>query len=85
VEYRASANGPARLLLTAEAIPKLSPPQNEEPPKSSPKAPVQPDMDVIRDKRRNRPPTIVAAIDLESGKCTKGELLAGPKVPGSQF
>ncbi len=85
VEYRAAGNGPARLLLTAEAIPKLSPPQNDEPPKSSPKAQVQTDMDVIRDKRRNRPPIIVASIDLESGKCTKGELLAGPRVPASQF
>ena len=35
VEYRASDNGRAKLLLTAEAIPKLSPPQTEEPPKSS--------------------------------------------------
>ena len=85
VEYRASGNGPARLLLTAEAVPKLGPPQKEEPPKSAPKAQVQTDMDVIREKRKNRPPIIVASIDLESGKCTKGELLAGPSIPASQF
>src|SRR5688572_8766504 len=47
LEYRASGTGPARLLLTAEAIPKLGPPQTEEPPKSSPKAQVQTGMDVI--------------------------------------
>ena len=85
LEYRASGTGPAMLLLTAEAIPKLGPPQTEEPPKSSPNAQVQTGMDVIREKRRNRPPIIVASIDLESGKCTKGELLAGPKAPASQF
>lgn len=85
VEYRASGNGPARLFLTAEAVSKLGPPPKEAPRANPPKTQVQTDMDVIKDKPKNRPPIIVASIDLESGKCTKGELLAGPSVPASQF
>lgn len=85
VEYRASDNGRARLLLTAEAIPRLSALQKEDPRPNPPKAQVPTDRDVIRDKPKNRPPIIVASIDLESGKCTKGELLAGPSAPTSQF
>jgi hypothetical protein len=85
VEYRASGSGPARLFLTAEAVSKLSQPLKEEPRANPPKAQVQTDMDVIKDKRKNRPPIIVASIDLESGKCTKGEPLAGPSLPASRF
>ena len=85
VEYRATDKGPARLLLTAEAVSKLRPPLKEEPRANPANAQVQTDMDVIKNKPKNRPPIIVASIDLESGKCTKGELLAGPSPPASQF
>jgi hypothetical protein len=85
VEYRASGNGRARLFLTAEAVSKLSQPLKEERRANPPKAQVQTDMDVIKNKQKNRPPIIVASIDLETGKCTKGELLAGPSPPANQF
>ncbi len=82
VEYRASPNGPARLVLAAEAVPRPEPEQQPTPVNPSKTQPPT-DMDLIKPKGKRRPPIIVGAVDLQSGKCTKGELLAGPSVPMS--
>ena len=87
VEYRASGNDRARLTLTAEAVSTL-PVRDEPKPSPSPSTSVpqvSTDMDEIKRKGKKRPPIIVGVIDLESGKCTRGELISGAPHPVSQF
>lgn len=84
VEYRASGDSRAALVLNAEAVPK-SRPREEPKPSATPTPQISSDGDVIRQKGKKPPPIIAGSVDLESGKCTKGVLQSGAPGPTSRF
>lgn len=81
VEYRTSDGGGARLLMTAESIPKTAQRRKSEvrerearerqaQPKTSGVDPIE--------SEGHDPPIITGTVDLQTGKCTKGELVVAP-------
>jgi hypothetical protein len=83
VEYRASGTGRAQLVLTAESVPKSTRRQNERREREERKAREREaknsqDRDVIEEEDDHFPPIVIASIDLETGKCTKGKLQVSP-------
>lgn len=81
VEYRAGDARAARLLLTAESVPKTKPlnekrrEEEEREARERQSKPKRSDADVIKDEdEEHGPPIIVGSVDLQTGKCTKGEL-----------
>ena len=83
VEYRPSASGPARLFLTAESIPKASQRETEiererEERERAARNQNRKDADEIEHEGGNRPPIFTGSVDLQSGKCVKGELISTP-------
>ena len=80
VEYRAADAGAARLLPTAESVPKTARANKERREDEEREArerqskPKRSEADVIKDESEDYgPPTIVGSVDLQTGKCTKGE------------
>jgi hypothetical protein len=86
VEYRSTGSGAARLVLTAEAVPKSARRQKEEEREREErearerkaKAKTGQDTDVLEEEEKEGPPIVTASVDLENGKCTKGQLLVAP-------
>jgi hypothetical protein len=81
VEYRAGDARSARLFLTAESVPKTKPlnekrgEEEEREARERQSKPKRSDADVIEDEDEDHgPPIIVGSVDLQTGKCTKGEL-----------
>lgn len=81
VEYKSSGPEGARLVLTAEAVRKSANPTTEEREyeerearERAAKSQGRSDTDKIEKKRKKGAPIITGSIDLESGKCTKGQL-----------
>jgi len=85
VEYRAADARAARLFLTAESVPKMARANEkrreveEREARGRQSKPKLSDADVIKDEDEDYgPPIIVGSVDLQTGKCTKGELLVAP-------
>lgn len=83
VEYRAVGNGGARLMLTAESVPtskarRDEKPEREERERREVKVKNSQDRDVIEEEEEDSPSIVIASIDLETGKCTKGKLQVSP-------
>ena len=82
VEYRASGPGGARLVLTAESVPKSARQQKEnereEARQRQAKSKSGQDADVIEREQDEGPPIVVGSVDLQTGKCTKGQLIVAP-------
>lgn len=85
VEYRASGTGNARLVLTAESVAPSTRRRNErrereerEARERKAKSKTSPDRDVIEEEDDGGPPIVIGSIDLETGKCTKGQLRVSP-------
>jgi len=82
IEYRAADTGAARLFLTAEAIPKRSRREDErereererEDRERQSKPKTSTGTDPIEGEGDEGPPIKVGSVDLQTGKCTKGEL-----------
>lgn len=83
VEYKSSGSEGARLVFTAEAVRKDAKPtakerererEEREARERAAKSQSRSDTDEIRVKVKKGPPIIVGAIDLESRKCTTGQL-----------
>jgi hypothetical protein len=86
VEFRSTPSGTATIVLTAEAVPHAARPEPKKLPESpAPEPEVQTEGDLIRKKGKKLPPIKVGAIDLQTGKCTQGELLSGPPPPPGSF
>jgi hypothetical protein len=80
IEYRASGSGAAQLLMTAEAIPKSARRKTEEREREERERRTQSNRagtDVIESEGHD-PPIITGSIDLQTGKCSKGELVVAP-------
>ena len=86
VEYRASGPGGARLVLTAESVPKSAWRQKEnerereerEARQRQAKSKSGRDTDVLEREEDEGPPIIVGSLALPTGKCTKGQLVVAP-------
>ncbi|MGH9971111.1 MAG: hypothetical protein ACREBG_25410 [Pyrinomonadaceae bacterium] len=89
VEYRAAASGKAMLYLTAASIPRPRrltrkearerERKEREAREKSTKTLTQGNTDVIEEEgERDRPPIFLGAVNLETGKCSKGIGQAGP-------
>jgi len=85
VEYRAADARGARLFLTAESVPKIARAsekrreEEEREARERQSKPKRSEPDVIKDEDEDYgPPTIVGSVDLQTGKCTKGELQVAP-------
>ena len=85
IEYRAADARAARLFLTAESIPKMARvsekrrEEEEREAREGQSKPKRSGADVIKDEDEDHgPPIIVGSVDLQTGKCTKGELLVAP-------
>jgi hypothetical protein len=86
VEYRASGPGGARLVLTAESVPKSARRQKEnerereekEARQRQAKSKSGQNTDVIEREEDGGPPIVVGSVDLQTGKCTKGQLVVAP-------
>lgn len=85
VEYRAGNGGVAQLFLTAESVPKISRRNEKEREReerearerqAKPKPPTG--SDPIEEEGDEGPPITVGSINLQTGKCTKGQLVAAP-------
>lgn len=74
----------ARLVITAEAVPKTirgnkkEEREREERERTSEQKNKRGGSDVIENEGDNGPPIIIASVDLQSGKCTKGRLVSTP-------
>src|SRR5205807_1236159 len=78
VEYRATYAG-ARLLLTAEAIRKPEPRRNEKQEREPLKTKSRTDQgEVVEGDNENGAPIIIGTVDLQTGACTKGQLVVAP-------
>lgn len=84
VEYRAADARTARLFITAESVPKMTRPSEKRREEEARKArerqskSKQPG-DFIKDEDEDYgPPIIIGSVDLQTAKCTKGELLVAP-------
>jgi hypothetical protein len=84
VEYRAADARTARLFLTAESVPKMTRAnekrraEEEREARERQSKSKQPG-DFIKDEDEDYgPPIISGSVDLQTGKCTKGELLVAP-------
>lgn len=80
IEYRAADGGGARLFLTAEAVPRRARRSKEEREREEREEREREarakatGSDPIENEGEKGPPIIVGSIDLQTGKCTKGEL-----------
>lgn len=80
IEYRASDSGGAQLLMTAEAIPKSAQRRTEEREREERARRAQSNragIDAIESEGQD-PPIITGTVNLQTGKCTKGELVVAP-------
>jgi hypothetical protein len=85
VEYRAADTRGARLFMTAESVPKMTSAgekrreEEEREARERRSKPKRSEADIIKDEDDHHgPPTIVGSVDLQTGKCTKGELQVAP-------
>lgn len=77
IEYRV-ADGGARLLMTAESIPKSARRKSEEREGLERQSRAnQSGVDVIESEGHD-PPIVTGTVDLQTGKCTKGEQVVAP-------
>ena len=82
VQYRASESGGARLIMTAEQIPESARRRkSEEREREEREREAQSNKsgtDPIEHEGGDRPPIITGTVDLQTGKCTKGQLFVTP-------
>jgi hypothetical protein len=85
IEYRAGDSGGARFIMTAEQIPQTvrrrrggdrEREQREERERQAQSK--TPATDPIEHEGEDRPPIITGTVDLQTGKCTKGQLFVTP-------
>jgi hypothetical protein len=87
VEYRKSGDGPAELVFSAESIPKISRKETEarrereerEARERAKKSQAGKGVDEIENEGDDdRPPIFTGSINLQTGKCVKGQLISTP-------
>ena len=85
VEYRAADGGVAQLFLNAESVPKQarrSEKEREREEREARDRQTQPKRtagsDPIEEEGDEGPPITVGSVDLQTGKCTKGQLVVAP-------
>jgi hypothetical protein len=87
VEYRRSGDGPAELVFSAESIPKISRKETRarrereerEARERAAKSQVKKDMDEVENEGdEDHPPIFTGSINLQTGKCVKGQLISTP-------
>ena len=94
IEYRKSGNGPAELVLSAEAVPRAvarseskekrerEEREEREARERAARSQRPQDADEIENEEdEGGPPIFTGSINLQTGKCTKGQLIAGPPRP----